>query len=72
MLMELEKCLDEDSSLPQEVDYPEFSIALSLLTAFYQQVPPKFHLFNPLCKACRDKVEPSMKHEDYCYNQIPF
>lgn len=64
--------LDES---PKELDcihYPEFVLTLTILEAFYRQVPPKFHLYNPLCKACQDGRLPDDSHADYCYNKIPF
>ena len=61
-----------ETQLPSVIDYPEFVLELATIYAFYQQVPPVYHLFNPLCKACLDNRLPDSSHEDYCYNQIPF
>lgn len=61
-----------ETQIPLVIDYPEFASALATIYAFYQQVPPKQHWFNPTCKACLDGRLPDSSHEDYCYNQIPF
>lgn len=61
-----------ETQLPSVIDYPEFALALATIYAFYQQVPPEFHVFNPTCKACLNGLRPDNSHADYCYNQIPF